>query len=144
MAIMVKMGVRPGPGRKEAAMTRRPRTAHRLRRTVAAPAPAASAPASFTATDAKKEFGRVLEIVLRGGRVVITKHDAPKAVVLSIEEFGALTQATERTLETLSVDFDARLAAMQAPKARAAMKAAFDAAPKELGRAAVAAARRRG
>jgi antitoxin Phd len=123
---------------EEAAMSRSPRPAYRLRR--AAPAPAAS----FTATDAKKEFGRVLEIVLRGGRVVITKHDAPKAVVLSMDEFTALTQATERTLEALSGHFDALLAGMQTPKARAGMKAAFDAGPRELGRAAVAAARRRG
>jgi antitoxin Phd len=125
-------------------MTRRPRTAYRLRRTAATPGPAAAAAASFTATDAKKEFGRVLEIVLRGGRVVITKHDAPKAVVMSMDEFSALTQATERTLETLSGHFDALLAGMQAPKARAGMKAAFEAVPKALGRAAVAAARRRG
>jgi antitoxin Phd len=102
------------------------------------------APASFTATVAKKEFGRLLEIVLRGGRVVITKHDAPKAVVLSMDEFNALTQATERTLEALSGHFDALLAGLQTPKARAGMKAAFDASPKELGRAAVAAARKRG
>ena len=99
---------------------------------------------AFTATGAKKEFGRVLEIVLRGGRVVITKHDAPKAMVLSMDEFNALTQATERTLATLSGEFDALLAGMQTPKAKAGMKAAFDASPRELGRAAVAAARRRG
>jgi len=41
-------------------------------------------------------------------------------------------------------DFDALLAGMQTPKARAGMKAAFDATPRELGRAAVAAARKRG
>ncbi|HTO12305.1 MAG TPA: type II toxin-antitoxin system Phd/YefM family antitoxin, partial [Candidatus Binatia bacterium] len=97
-------------------------------------------PASFTATVAKKEFGRLLEFVLRGGRAVITKHDAPKAVVLSIEEFRALTQATERTLEALGGHFDALLAGLQTPKARAGMKTAFDASPRELGRAAVAAA----
>ena len=47
-------------------------------------------------------------------------------------------------LDTLSGEFDALLARMQAPKARAGMKAAFDASPKQLGRAAVAAARKRG
>jgi prevent-host-death family protein len=125
-------------------MSRRLRTAARRRRAAPAPPAAATAGASFTATDAKKEFGRVLEIVLRGGRVVITKHDAPKAVLLSMDEFSALTQATERTLETLSGEFDALLASLQGPKARAGMKAAFDASPRELGRAAVAAARRRG
>jgi len=99
---------------------------------------------SFTATDAKKRFGRVLEIALRGGAVVITKHDAPKAILISVDEFNALTKATDRTLDALSADFDAMLARMQTPKARARMKTAFDASPKEVGRAAVAAARKRG
>jgi len=101
-------------------------------------------PSSFTATDAKKRFGRVLEIVLRGGAVVITKHDAPKAILISVDEFNALTKANDRTLDTLSGDFDAMLARMQTPTARTRMKAAFDASPKEVGRAAVAAARKRG
>ena len=114
------------------------RTTHR------APASTANGPASFTATVAKKEFGRLLDIVLRGGRVVITRHDAPRAVVLSMEDFNALAQATERTLDTLSGEFDALLARMQMPKARAGLKAAFDASPKAIGTAAVAAARKRG
>jgi prevent-host-death family protein len=99
---------------------------------------------SFTATDAKKRFGRVLDMVLRGGAVIITKHDAPRAIMLSMDEFNALAKATERTLDTLSADFDAMLARMQTPRARAQMKAAFGASPKELGKAAVAAARKRG
>ncbi len=100
--------------------------------------------AAFTATDAKKQFARVLELVLQGGAVVITKHDAPKAVLLSVDEFTALTKATEGPLDTLSAEFDALLARMQTPRARAGMKAAFAASPKELGKAAVAAARTRG
>jgi antitoxin Phd len=100
--------------------------------------------ASVTATDAKKQFGRVLEMVLRGGAVVITKHDAPKAILLSVEEFNALTRGAGSQLDSLGADFDAMLARMQSPRARAAMRAAFGASPKELGRAAVAAARRRG
>lgn len=99
---------------------------------------------SFTATDAKKQFARVLEMVLQGGAVVITKHDAPKAILLSVDEFNALTKSTESALDTLSAEFDTLLARMQTPRARAGMKAAFGASPKELGRAAVAAARKRG
>ena len=76
--------------------------------------------------------------------MVITQHDAPKAVLLSVDEFTALTRATEGTLDTLSAEFDALLARMQTPRARAGMKAAFAASPKELGKAAVAAARKRG
>jgi len=102
------------------------------------------AASSITATDAKNEFGRVLEMVIQGGMVVITKHDAPKAVLLSVDEFNTLSLATERKLDTLSGEFDALLARMQTPKARAGMKGAFDASPKQLGRAAVAAARKRG
>jgi prevent-host-death family protein len=100
--------------------------------------------AAFTATDAKKQFARVLELVLQGGAVVITKHDAPKAVLLSVDEFTALTKVTEGALDTLSAEFDTLLARMQTPRARAGMKAAFAASPKELGKAAVAAARKRG
>ena len=100
--------------------------------------------ASVTATDAKKEFGRVLETVLQGGVVVITRHDDPKAVLISVEEFDALARASETKLDTLSEQFDALLARMQTSKARGGMKTAFDASPKQLGKAAVAVARRRG
>jgi prevent-host-death family protein len=100
--------------------------------------------AAFTSTVAKNEFGKILEIALRGRVVVITKHDTPKAVLVSLDDFNALTRAPEPTLDTLNGEFDAMLARMQTPKARAGMKAAFDASPKELGKAAVAAARKRG
>jgi antitoxin Phd len=100
--------------------------------------------ARFTATQAKNEFGRVLEMVLQGGTVVITKHDAPKAILISVDGFNKLTHATERTLDTLREEFDALLDRMQSPKARKAMNTAFAASPEELGRAAVIAARKRG
>ena len=100
--------------------------------------------ARFTATDAKNEFGRVLDTAMQSGLVVITKHDAPKAVLMSIDEYNALSQAAERKLNTLSEEFDALLDQMQAPNARAAMQAAFDSSPRDLGKAAVWAARKRG
>lgn len=95
------------------------------------------------ATRAKNEFASVLEAVLTGNRVVITKHDQPKAVLISIEEFNRLSDATGIALDSLAAEFDALLAGMQTPKARAAMRSAFHASPSELGRAAVAAARKR-
>ena len=98
---------------------------------------------SVTATTAKKEFGRVLETVLQGGLVLITKHDAPKAVLISVDEFNALSRASQPTLDTLSEQFDAMLDRMQEPKARSRMQAAFSAPSKQLGKAAVAAARKR-
>jgi prevent-host-death family protein len=98
---------------------------------------------SVTATDAKNEFGRVLETALRTGLVVITKHDAPKAVLLSIDEYRALQNPETRRLDTLRAEFDALLDRMQTRKGRAGMRAAFDATPRQLGKAAVAATRRR-
>ena len=75
---------------------------------------------------------------------MITKHDAPKAVLISLESFNALSRATETRLDTLSREFDALLAKMQTPKVRLGMKTAFAASGKQLGKAAVAAARARG
>ena len=101
-------------------------------------------PSSVTASQAKSEFGRVLEMAVQGAAVVITKHGAPKAVLISVEDFNALSRATETRLDSLSREFDALLARMQTPKARLGMKTAFAASGKQLGKAAVAAARTRG
>ena len=98
---------------------------------------------AVSATDAKNAFGRILEMVIQGGKIVITKHESPKAVLISIEEFNTLSNAHKAELESLSEDFDRLLARLQTPAARARMNAAFHATPKELGKAAVAATRKR-
>jgi antitoxin Phd len=104
----------------------------------------ASGPArSITATVAKNEFGRELEKVLHGGITVITKHDAPKAVLMSFEDFRQLSNAGRTKLDSLSGEFDALLGRMQTPEARSGMRAAFGASPRQLGQAAAAAARKR-
>jgi prevent-host-death family protein len=99
---------------------------------------------TVSATTAKNEFGGILEKAMLGRTVVITKHATPKAVLISIGEFNALSGAPKAALDSLSADFDRLLAGMQRPGARAAMQAAFDAPPKQLGRTARAAARKRG
>jgi PHD/YefM family antitoxin component YafN of YafNO toxin-antitoxin module len=83
-------------------------------------------------------------MAMQGGAVVITKHDAPKAVLISVENFNALAGAAQTKLETLGREFDELLARMQTSKARRGMKAAFAASGKRLGKAAVAATRARG
>jgi hypothetical protein len=70
----------------------------------------------------------------------------------SFRELAARTNAVLRGLRlgkrqskinSLRHEFDALLAGMQTPQASAAMKAAFDAPPEELRKAAVVAARKR-
>ena len=101
-------------------------------------------PTSFTATEVKNEFGRILEKAIRGEPVLITKHASPKAVLISLDQFNALKNAPEFKLDTLSGEFNALLARMQSSRARTAMKAAFSSSPQQLGKAAVLAARKHG
>lgn len=61
-----------------------------------------------------------------------------------MDEPDAPRSDPEIKLDSLSAEFDELLARMQSPGACAAMKAAFGASPKELGRAAVLAARKDG
>jgi antitoxin Phd len=97
--------------------------------------------ATVTASRLKNEFGTVFEQAAVDGAVVITKHDTPRAVLMSYAEFEALTAATTPALDDLGERFDTLLARMQAPTAKAGVAAAFDASPEELGAAAVEAAR---
>jgi len=98
---------------------------------------------SVTATEAKNQFGQLLERAIKGERVYITRHEAPKAVLISVDDFQALSAHAKTKLDTLTGEFNALLARMQAPGARAALKAAFDASPEQLRIAAVEAANKR-
>ena len=100
--------------------------------------------ATVTASELKNRFGAIFEQTLAGGVVAITKHARPKAVLISYDEFEALTKAGTSSLEALSRQFDdALLAPMQTRKSKMAMAAAFNATPAELGGAAVRAAAKR-
>ena len=77
------------------------------------------------ASDVKKLGWRgVMREVGRTGSVVVTNHDRPEAVILSLDEYRALVSAAEATLrssrsalEVLRSDFDQRLAALATPDA---------------------------
>jgi len=90
----------------------------------------------------KNAPGAIVDQAVAGHPVVITKHDAPRAVILSFDDFEALARAREPGLEVLEARFEALLAGMQKPEAKRAVRAALDAAPEALGRAAVAGARK--
>jgi antitoxin Phd len=95
------------------------------------------------ATQAKNAFGELLDRVATSGVVAITRHDQPKAVLLSFEEFQSLSRARSETLDALSTRFEGLLERMQSPVARKGMEAAFNATPEALGQAAAKAAKRR-
>jgi len=98
---------------------------------------------SVPATRFKNEFGAIFERAMQRGAVAITRHDAPKAVLVSYEEFKALVDARMPALDALTARFDAMLARMQTPRAREGVAAAFDASPAVMGRSAVKAASRK-
>ncbi len=97
---------------------------------------------AVAATQLKNGLAAVLEQVMRGGVVAITRHETPKAVLMGYEEFVALTKDRAPVLNDLAAEYDVLLARMQTPAARKAVVDAFKATPEEMGRAAVKAARK--
>ncbi|MEK7760593.1 MAG: type II toxin-antitoxin system prevent-host-death family antitoxin [Nitrospirota bacterium] len=97
---------------------------------------------TVAATKVKNEFGAILEQTMHSGAVAITRHDTPKAVLLSFAEFESLVKERGHSLDDLNTEFDGLLARMQTAKARKGVETAFNASPVELGRAAVKAAKK--
>lgn len=72
------------------------------------------------ASDVKKHGWRgVMQTVSHHGKVLVTNHNAPEAVILSTSEYRAMVAAIQAaqaqvpaTLETLRKRFDERLAAL--------------------------------
>ena len=81
--------------------------------------------AQTPASDFKRLGWRgVMKGVEREGKVLVTNHQEPEAVILSIKEYTALVSASavakrvqETALEALRRSFDERLAALRAPDA---------------------------
>lgn len=77
------------------------------------------------ASDVKKLGWRgVMQTVGREGKVVVTNHRTPEAVIISVAEYDAIRRALreadagqEPALDALRRRFDERLAALQAPDA---------------------------
>jgi len=96
-----------------------------------------------SATEFKQHVGKYLDAA-RTGRVVIEKQKRPVAVLISVEEYEALNPAASRVIDTLTEEFDELVARMQPASFHAAMQAAFDASPAELGKAHRRGVKRRG
>ena len=108
---------------------------------MAAPIPTPVADLPHTpASDVKKLGWRgVMQVVARDGKVVVTNHGRPEAVVLSLEDYDELLADAEigraqrqTDLEKLRHQFDERLQALREPGAGAKFDALFD-EPLDLG-----------
>lgn len=95
----------------------------------------------FKSTVAQNQFGAIMDFVEDGEPVVISRHDAMTAVMVPADEYRRLKETASRKLNLLTQEFDAMVARMQHSDFTSKMSRAFDASPKELGAAAVAAAR---
>ncbi|MFG6487020.1 type II toxin-antitoxin system prevent-host-death family antitoxin [Roseateles sp. BYS78W] len=96
---------------------------------------------SVSATELVAGIQKVGRTVAAHGAVLITKHDQPAFVLMSVERYRELQRAAEPDLGTLNAEFDALLAGMQGRGD--AMAAAFAMAPEAIGTAAVKAAKPR-
>ena len=92
------------------------------------------------ATDVKKQGWRgLMRAVGHSGRVVVTHHNRPEAVVLSAQEYDAIAVALREAaaqgdpaLEALRRRFDERLAALDAPDAADRLRGLMRSGPTRL------------
>ncbi|MDR6935456.1 type II toxin-antitoxin system prevent-host-death family antitoxin [Luteibacter sp. 3190] len=83
------------------------------------------------ASDVKKLGWRgVMRAIARKGKVVVTNHSEPEAVILSADEYSQILHALEdagvrqaSALDTLRLRFDERLASLQAADASDRLRA---------------------
>ncbi|SCK31461.1 Antitoxin Phd_YefM, type II toxin-antitoxin system [Variovorax sp. HW608] len=95
---------------------------------------------AVSATKLVAGMQKVTSAVMTHGAVVVTRHDEPAMVLMSIDRYLALEQAAEPDLDALTQQFDDMFARMQGNEAAEAMESAFAMTPAELGKAAVRAA----
>lgn len=96
---------------------------------------------SVSATQLVAGIQKVGRTVDAHGAVLITKHDQPAYVLMSVERYRELQRAAEPDLGGLASEFDEMFARMQGQED--AMAAAFAMAPEDIGAAAVKAAKAR-
>ncbi|MGH8726892.1 MAG: type II toxin-antitoxin system Phd/YefM family antitoxin [Burkholderiales bacterium] len=104
---------------------------------------AMAAPLKVSASVVKQSFGRVFDEAQKG-TVIIEKHGRPVVAMIPIQEYEALQPAAGKTIDLLTARFDALISAMQKPEQRSAMRKAFSASSKELGKAHVSGFKKRG
>ena len=99
-------------------------------------------PVMIPSTAAQNEFGRVLDQAAAGQDIAITRHNVVRAVLVSGARYDELVGRKTAELDELASRFDDLYASMQSAAVREATDEAVHATPEEMGRAAVAEARR--
>lgn len=95
---------------------------------------------SVSTTELAGAIQKVTGAVVSAGAVLVTKHDQPAMVLVSVDRYLQLTRAAEPDLAALARRFDDMVARMQGPDAERRMIEAFAMSPAELGAAAQRAA----
>lgn len=98
---------------------------------------------TITATELKNATADVFEQVAAKQAIAITRHEKPRAILLSVEQYEALTGHRPEWLEKLHEEYRGMLERMQGPKQRAGAEKLFRATPEELGQAALWAAQQK-
>jgi prevent-host-death family protein len=98
---------------------------------------------TITATELKNATADVFEQVAAKQAIAITRHEKPRAILLSVEQYEALTGHRPEWLEKLHEEYRGMLERMQGPEQRAGAEKLFRATPEELGQAALWAARQK-
>lgn len=92
---------------------------------------------TITATELKNATADVFDQVAARRAVAITRHDKPRAILLSLEQYQALTGDQPDWLKALHSEYRGMLDQMQGPEQRARASRAFNATPEGLGEAAL-------
>lgn len=98
---------------------------------------------TITATELKNATADVFEQVAAKQVIAITRHEKPRAILLSVEQYEALTGHRPEWLEKLHEEYRGMLERMQGPEQRAGAEKLFRATPEELGQAALWAAQQK-
>lgn len=98
------------------------------------------------ATEAQNGFGRLVDQAAAGQDIAITRHNVERAVLVSASRYHQLVAGIAArqaaALAALSAQMDELYDEMQTPEVRAANRRALQMTPEQMGRAAVAAARK--
>jgi prevent-host-death family protein len=98
--------------------------------------------AQRSASEVKAHWRDIVEEAKTVGEVVVTNHNRPEVIVLSLERYAKLKREAHDPLAEMRAEWDRRLAVLNEPGADEKLRKFMDSTPAEIAAAANAAARR--